>query len=103
MKKLENSPFALIGINVNGYDSKALKQAMVKENLTWRSFADPGTIGMGPIAVAWNLSTTPTYYLIDHKGTIRQKWVGAPGEMAIESAVERLLKAAERDARAAAR
>jgi hypothetical protein len=68
---------------------------MEKEKLTWRSFADPGAIGQGAIATRWNLTGTPTLYVIDHKGVIRHKWVGSPGEKAIDTALEKLIKEAE--------
>ena len=68
---------------------------MEKEKLTWRSFADPGAVGQGTIAAQWNLSATPTLYVIDHKGVIRHKWVGSPGEKAIDIALEKLIKEAE--------
>ncbi len=86
----------MLGVNVNGYDAKQLKLAMDKEKLTWRSFADPGALGQGAIAARWNVSGTPTLYVIDHKGVIRHKWVGSPGEKAIDAALEKLLKDAER-------
>jgi hypothetical protein len=62
-----------------------------KEKLTWRSFADPD----GEIAARWNLSATPTLYVIDAKGTIRHKWVGAPGAKAIDAALEELIQEAD--------
>ena len=68
---------------------------MDKENLPWRSFADPGSFGGGGIAFKWNLSTTPTYYVIDHKGVIRNKWVGSPDTKAIDAALEKLIQEAE--------
>src|SRR5262245_35646843 len=95
VKKLAERPFALIGVNVNGYSVKDLKKAMDKEKLTWRSFADPGKLGQGAIATRWNLPATPTFYLLDHKGVIRHKWVGSPGEKAMDAAIEKLIKAAE--------
>jgi hypothetical protein len=85
----------LIGVNVNGYDAKQLKEAMDKEKLNWRSFADPGALGQGAIAAKWNLPGTPTYYVIDPKGVIRYKWVGSPGEKAIDAALDTLIKEAE--------
>jgi peroxiredoxin len=85
----------LIGVNVNGYDVKELKKAMDKEDLTWRTFADPGELGLGAIATRWNLPGTPTLYVIDHKGVIRHKWVGGPGEKAIDAALDELIKEAE--------
>ena len=85
----------MIGVNVNGYDVKKLRQEMDKEKLTWRSFADPGPLGQGAIATRWNLPGTPTMYVIDHKGVIRHKWVGAPGEKVIDAALEKLIREAE--------
>jgi hypothetical protein len=64
--------------------------------LPWRTFVDMGNAGAGPIARTWNLSATPTLYVIDHKGVIRYKWAGAPGEKLIDGALDNLMKAAER-------
>jgi hypothetical protein len=91
----------VIGVNVNGHDPKKLKLVMEKEKLSWRSFADDGAI-IG----TWNLPGTPTFYVLDHKGVIRHKWVGSsadyklgglPEAKAIDAALEKLIKAAERD------
>jgi hypothetical protein len=68
---------------------------MKKEKLTWRSFADSGSAGQGAIADRWNLTSTPTLYVLDAKGVIRHKWVGAPGEKAIDTALEKLIEEAE--------
>jgi hypothetical protein len=86
----------LIGVNVAGRDAKKLKEVMDKEKLTWRSFADPGDLGQGAIAAKWNLTATPTLYVIDAMGVIRHKWVGSsPGEKAIDAVLDKLIKAAE--------
>ena len=75
---------------------------MVREKLIWRSFADPGRYpGQGPIATRWNLTLTPTFYLIDHTGTIRHKWLGSPGAKVIDAALEKLIEEAERSAKPA--
>jgi len=66
---------------------------MDKEKLNWRSFTDGGAIN-----AKWNAST-PTYYVIDRKGVIRYKWVGNPGEKAIDAALEKLIQETERDAK----
>jgi hypothetical protein len=89
----------LIGVNVNGYDAGQLKQAVARQKLTWRSFADPGVVGQGPIAARWNLTATPTFYVLDHKGVIRHKWVGSPGEKVMDAAIDKLVAEAEEDAR----
>jgi hypothetical protein len=91
---LRDKPYALIGGNVGG-DAKNLKGVVRKENLTWRSFADPGDVGHGPIAARWNLTNTSTPYVLDPRGVIRYKWFGGPGEKAIDAALEKLLKELE--------
>ncbi len=88
---MKDKPFALIGVNVGGGDAERLKATMDKENLPWRSFADPGPPTRGAIASRWNLTATPTFYVIDHEGVIRHKWVGSPGARAIDTALEELI------------
>jgi hypothetical protein len=83
----------LIDVNVNRYDAKKLKPAMEKEKLNWRSFADGRAI-----SEKWN-AATPGYYVIDPKGVIRYKWVGNPGEKAIDAALEKLIQQAEGNAK----
>jgi hypothetical protein len=68
---------------------------VTKERLTWRSFADLGDAGQGKIASRWNLTNTPTLYVIDPKGITRHKWVGGPGHEAIDAALAKLIKDAE--------
>ena len=93
---MEDKPFALIGVNTNRYDSKKLKQVMDKEKLNWRSFADmPEGDGLGKISTAWNLQGTPTLFVLDHKGVIRHRWLGSPGEQTIDEALNKLVKEAE--------
>lgn len=67
---------------------------MKKESLTWRSFADSGDAGQGAIATQWNLTSTPTLYVLDAHGVIRYKWPGTPGHATIDSALETLIKEA---------
>jgi hypothetical protein len=92
---LKEKPFTLIGVHVGGANAKQLRQVTEKEKLTWRSFVDAGPAGAGPIATKWNHSGTPTFYVIDHKGVIRYKWAGPPGEKVMEAAIDKLIKAAE--------
>ena len=66
-----------------------LKEVMAKENLNWRSFGDDGTIGR-----KWNSPPTPSFYVLDHEGVIRHKWVGHPGEHVIDAAVQNLIQKA---------
>jgi hypothetical protein len=92
---LKAKPFALLGVHVGGTTVKQLKKVMEKERITWRSFVDVGNAGAGPIATRWNLSATPTFYVIDSKGVIRYKWAGPPGEKVMDAALDKLIKAAE--------
>ena len=97
MTNLKDKPFALIGVHIGGLNVKQLKEVTDKQKITWRSFVDAGNAGAGPIATKWNLGATPTLYVIDHKGVIRHKWAGAPGEKVIDAALEKLIKVAEED------
>jgi protein-disulfide isomerase len=94
---LKDKPFALIGVHIGGLNAKQLKDVVDKQKITWRSFVDAGNAGAGPIATKWNLSATPTIYVIDHKGVIRYKWAGAPGEKVMNAALDKLIQAAEED------
>ena len=85
VKRLEGKPFALLGVNSDPKDR--LRQAMKKENITWRSWWDGGNTE-GPIAKAWNVSGWPTIYVLDAKGVIREKNVR--GEE-MDKAVDKLL------------
>jgi hypothetical protein len=91
----------LIGVNTNSYKADKLKQVMDKENLGWRSFADvraeKGEDNLESIADRWNLSGTPTLYILDHKGVIRYRWLGDPGTKVIDEALARLIKDAEEE------
>ncbi len=95
MTTLADKPFALLGIHIGGSTVPQLKETMEKQNLPWRSFVDLGNAGTGPIATRWNLSATPTFYLLDHHGVIRYKWAGAPGEKALDKAIEQLVQEVE--------
>ena len=81
----------MIGVNVNSHEPKSLKKVMTKENINWRSFADQGAI-----VRKWNSPATPAFYVIDHTGAIRNKWVGGADEKAIDAALEKLIDEAEK-------
>jgi hypothetical protein len=94
---LKNKPFALIGVHIGGTSPPQFKQVVDREKINWRSFADAGNAGAGPIATKWNLSATPTFYVIDHKGVIRSKWAGPPGDKILDATLAKLIQAAERE------
>ena len=49
----------------------------------------------GPIATRWHVGGWPTLYVIDHKGVIRHKWEGSPGDKVLDDSLEKLVKEAE--------
>ena len=93
-KRLEKSPFALIGVN-SDKDRDALKQVLKDENLSWRSFWNGGGT-QGPISKKWNVSGWPTLYVIDANGVIRHKYLGSPGGEVLDKNIEALIKEAEK-------
>jgi hypothetical protein len=90
VKKYENKPFAIIGVN-SDKDREQLKVAIKKEEITWRSFWNGDGVN-GPIAVRWNVAAWPTLYVLDAKGVIRWKGVGADQEPKIDETIEQLIK-----------
>ncbi|MGE3822193.1 MAG: TlpA family protein disulfide reductase [Isosphaeraceae bacterium] len=91
MTNLNDRPFALIGVNTNQSEAKKLREVMNREKMNWRSFTVQESI-----LERWNNPGTPTYYVIDPQGVIRHKWVGYPGEKALDTALEGLILEAER-------
>jgi hypothetical protein len=94
VKKMQDKPFALLGINSDP-SKDVLKRVIKDEKMTWRSWWDGGSTS-GPIATTWNVQGWPTLYVIDHKGIIRHKWMGSPGDGILDSAIEKLVKQADR-------
>jgi hypothetical protein len=90
VKEYEGRPFVIIGVN-SDEKREELKQVLVDESITWRSFWDGGGTS-GPIATKWNVSGWPTTYVIDHEGVIRYKDVR--GEQ-LEEAISELVEKAE--------
>jgi Thioredoxin-like len=91
VKKLEGKPFVILGVN-SDTDRAEIKKVIEKEEITWRSFWNDGT--GGPISTKWNVRGWPTVYILDPKGVIRYKSVGA-NEKAIDATIEKLLKETE--------
>ena len=90
MTTLKDKPFAVIGVNSWAHDPGELKEVMTEHAINWRTFDDDGEINR-----RWNFPATPAFYIVDHTGTIRRKWIGKPGEKTIDSALEKLIPKAE--------
>ena len=80
----------MIGVNSWGHDPGELKETMKENNINWRSFDDEGDLNK-----QWNMPATPTFFLIDHQGVIRHKWIGKPGENSVDTALDRLIQEVE--------
>jgi thiol-disulfide isomerase/thioredoxin len=96
--RLADQPFVLIGVN-SDRDRKALAPVLVQEKITWRSFWNGGSTN-GPISAAWGIKGWPSLFLIDHKGVIKQKWVGSPPPDVLDKAIDELVNRAQADTRA---
>ena len=96
VKRMENRPFALIGVN-SDKDKAVLKKAMEKEQITWRSFWDGGST-KGPISTKWQVRGWPTLYIIDHLGVVRVSYAlgRSPGQEPLDEWIDRLVKEAEK-------
>ena len=93
VKRLESKPFALIGVNSDRNLEEAKKKSE-DQQITWRSFWNGGSTN-GQISREWQVRGWPTLYLIDQRGVIREKWMGAPSGDKMTKAVEALVKEAE--------
>lgn len=82
----------MLGVNILPHTPEELKEVVDTHKLTWRTFADDGSI-----AKQWNSPATPSFYIIDHQGIIRHRWIGHPGEETIEAALEKLLGRVDSD------
>ncbi len=100
--RMHDRPFVVLGVNDD--DKETLRALIKKEDITWPSWWDRGRNANtpGPIARQFNVDTRPTYYLIDHRGVIRHKFRGTPGPGKLDTAIDDLVAAAERDAGAPA-
>ena len=96
VKRLAEKPFALIGVNGDDNDP-SLKEKNEKQEVTWRSFKNNRGEEAKAIADEWNVQGWPTLYLVDHKGIIRRKWLGSPGDEALDKEIDALVAVAEKD------
>ena len=95
VKRLESKPFALVGVN-SDRDKEFVKTQNEKQSITWRSFWCGLEGTGGDIPAAWRVQGWPTLYLIDHKGVIRHKFLGNPGDKKLDELIDELVKEAEK-------
>ena len=96
MKKMQGKPLAVVGVNCDDNEHK-LAEWIKKEGHTWRSWRD-GNAGNaeGPIFRQFNIHTWPTIYIVDQRGIIRHKFLGFPGVVKLDAAIDELVKEAIR-------
>jgi hypothetical protein len=95
VERMKTQPFALVGVNSERTDDPAaLKQNLITHQINWRSFKNKRPSGGTTIAAAYQVRGYPSLFLIDHKGVIREKWVGNPGDKVIDERVDELVKEA---------
>jgi peroxiredoxin len=96
VERMRGRPFVLLGVNVDEDREKVRKQ-MNEQGITWRSWWDGRgeENTRGPIAEQFNVRGWPTLYLIDHRGIIRHKFLGTPGNERLNAAIDTLVKDAE--------
>lgn len=92
VQRLQDQPFALIGINNDG-PAVEVKPSLEKEGITWRNAIEPET---GSLASRWNVSGYPNLYLVDAEGVIRHHWVGSPGDEVLDETIDALVAEAKR-------
>lgn len=90
VKRLEQKPFALLGINSDG-DAKTIQPMLAEQEITWRQAVDGDT--SGPLATRWNVHGWPTIYVLDAEGRIRFRDLR---DEALEKAVNELLSELEK-------
>lgn len=94
VKLLEGRPFSLVGINSD--EPEGLEKKLEDNSITWRSFKNKRE-GQILISDQWKVRGLPTLYLIDHKGIIRNRWIGSPGADVLDREIAKLVEVAERD------
>jgi thiol-disulfide isomerase/thioredoxin len=92
----KDQPFAIVGVNAD-IDRAELERSLEKSGISWRSFSCGPEGPTGPILKAWNVSSLPTVYLIDHAGVIRGKHIrGAALDAKLAELVPEAEKAMQR-------
>jgi hypothetical protein len=92
VEKYQGRPFALLGVDLDN-DRETLQRAQKKYKLNWRSWWDRDSF----IASQWNVHGIPALYLLDHKGVVRWKGIGAQDPKLLENRIELLVKVAVSD------
>ncbi len=84
-------PFVLLSVSADE-KKEDLTKFLEKEPMPWNHWFDGED---GVVIKKYKVRAFPTLYLIDAKGVIRKKWIGAPANDVIDKAVEEAVKDAQ--------
>lgn len=87
VKKLENKPFTLLGINSDP-DRSVLNKRFKEEKITWSNICEGSG---GAISKQFNVRMYPTVFVLDHEGIIRHRNLR---DAELDRAVNELIKKA---------
>jgi hypothetical protein len=89
VEKHADEPFAIVGVNSDKQRAQ-IAAACEKQGINWPSFWNGPDGSRGPISSTWEVEGWPTLYILDGKGVIRYKSVGA-NVPEIDQTIEKLL------------
>jgi thiol-disulfide isomerase/thioredoxin len=89
VEKMKDKPFVFVSVSADA-QKETLATFLKSTSMPWTHW----WAGTGGIVKDWEVEAFPTIYVIDTKGVIREKIVGA-NNAAVEKAVEKLVKEAE--------
>lgn len=87
VERLKGKPFTILSVSCDD-DKDDLTGFLEKEKMPWDHWFDGRG---GSVAKTFRVRSFPTLYLIDAKGVIRNKWVGAPKDEVLDKAVDDLV------------
>jgi thiol-disulfide isomerase/thioredoxin len=90
-EKLSKKNFVLLSVSADE-KKDTVTEFLESEKMPWSHWWDGSR---GPVAKMFKIRAFPTLYLIDAKGVIRKKWIGSPGNEALDKAVEELVAEAK--------
>jgi thiol-disulfide isomerase/thioredoxin len=91
-EKLKGKPFALLSVSADD-DKAEVSRFLEGEKMPWAHWWDGPK---GPVTKLFRVKSFPTLFLIDAKGVVRRKWVGSPGDVELDKAINGLVAEAER-------
>jgi thiol-disulfide isomerase/thioredoxin len=95
VERMKDKPFALVGVNGDDLTDQ-VRKIIADKQITWRSFKN-NQKDLPLLSELWDIEGWPTIYVIDHKGVIREIWLGSPGDKKIDETVDKLVAEAVKD------